>query len=549
MIRYKPTRIVLGDEDLRYHLERLLLRHSKMAEWHRQDLDRDSYSDDSVAFLGSEFFSPYSLFPRGSRCSSGPGSPSQGSWQSNQDREASLSELSALFNELDVSSCVVVQDEVRAMKTNCSSGVGGALSGTFSTRAHQEHRATESAHPLSRNTIDSGFPSSQQLGKRGHEWPHNHSLTRKPFATATMPPATIPVSLCWKDVGKGLSVPHRHSVSRPLILGARTVNRETLSGSTRLADSSLLLIDTSSEVENLRQAWSRTKVKDSGLRPSLNLEIRLGSTCVNLAAQETQSVDLLARSSSRTNVTLEVIKMPGANRPTRKTRGQRANLSLPGSAAVHHNGPGEGSGAEIGRAPAALPTRLQHSARPRSTETHRFNPIRRAPRNIASHATQTEHELVGLLPEQGHGGTITHQAVNSSLAAPAEGVQDNGYENNPPQEHMAREAAAISGLLRDMPPVAYFLRGHNANKMKVIVSKPSANPPLPGGRSMAAPHGHRSEPCIDTRASVNPRVMQARELEGYVNLMACEAHDNVEDGDQNIGSTVLNSTRDSQGGC
>lgn len=118
-------------------------------------------------------------------------------------------------------------------------------------------------------------------------------------------------------------------------------------------------------------------MQDSDLRPSLDLEIRSGSTCVNLAAQQTQLVDFLARPSSRPKAALEVIKMPGADISTRKTRGQRANLSLPGSAAVHHNGPGERSGAEITKAPVALPTRLQNSARPRSTGPHRSNLIRR----------------------------------------------------------------------------------------------------------------------------------------------------------------------------
>lgn len=77
-----------------------------------------------------------------------------------------------------------------------------------------------------------------------------------------------------------------------------------------------------------------------------------------------------------------------------------------------------------------------------------------------------------------------------------QGVQNHGHEHNPPQEHMVREAPAISGLLRDMR----FQKSQNANRINLIASMPSANPPVPGGRgSMAAPHDHRSEPCMDVR--------------------------------------------------
>ncbi|PYH32947.1 uncharacterized protein BO87DRAFT_311576 [Aspergillus neoniger CBS 115656] len=546
MIRYKPTRIALGDEDLRYHLERLLIRHSRMAEWHRQDLDRDSYSDDSVAFLGSDFFSPYNLSPGGSVCSSGPDSPSQGSWQSNQDCEVGHSGLSSLFNETDDSLSVVVQDEMRTMST-CSSGLCGPLS-EKSSRTGEEHHVTETTHQLSLKTIDSSQLSGQSPGKRGLEMLHPHSLTCQPLTIATVPSINIPASVFSKNGGRCSIVPHRHSISHPLLLGTRELNRETLSCSTQSAGGSLDFIDTSDEVENLRQTWSRFKVQDSDLRPSLDLEIRSGSTCVNLAAQQTQLVDFLARPSSRPKAALEVIKMPGADISTRKTRGQRANLSLPGSAAVHHNGPGERSGAEITKAPVALPTRLQNSARPRSTGPHRSNPIRRAPRNIVSHGTQTETEQVSLLPEQDHGGTVTHQAVNSSLTAPAEGVQNHGYEHNPPQEHMVREAPAISGLLRNMR----FQKSQNANRINLIASMPSANPPVPGGRgSMAAPHDHRSEPCMDTRASVNPYLKEAMEFDSYVTFMTDELYEKVEVDVKDYGPTILGLTQQlsSQGNC
>ncbi|PYH93639.1 hypothetical protein BO71DRAFT_251620 [Aspergillus ellipticus CBS 707.79] len=56
MIRYKPTRVSLGEEDLRYHLERLLQRHSQVAEWHQQELDRTG-DDDEAAFLDSDILS------------------------------------------------------------------------------------------------------------------------------------------------------------------------------------------------------------------------------------------------------------------------------------------------------------------------------------------------------------------------------------------------------------------------------------------------------------------------------------------------------------
>lgn len=128
---------------------------------------------------------------------------------------------------------------------------------------------------------------------------------------------------------------------------------------------------------------------------------------------------------------------------------------------------------------------------------------------------------MGLLPEQGHEGTVTYQAVNTSLAAPAEvgadlsriietsgglmlfrrpqGVQNHDLEHNPPQEHMVREAPAISGLLGNLIPM-YAQGGYNVDRVKLVASMPSANPPVPGDRGrMAAPHGHRSEPCIDVR--------------------------------------------------
>ncbi|RAK70791.1 uncharacterized protein BO72DRAFT_502514, partial [Aspergillus fijiensis CBS 313.89] len=77
MIRYKPTRITLGDGDLRYHLQRLLNRHSRLAEWHQHDqfLNDSSFDDgEDNAFLesDSDLFSAPSVSPPDSVCYSAP---------------------------------------------------------------------------------------------------------------------------------------------------------------------------------------------------------------------------------------------------------------------------------------------------------------------------------------------------------------------------------------------------------------------------------------------------------------------------------------------
>ncbi|OJK05035.1 hypothetical protein ASPACDRAFT_1851987 [Aspergillus aculeatus ATCC 16872] len=77
MIRYQPTRITLGDGDLRYHLQRLLNRHSRLTEWHQHDqfLNDSSFDggeDDAFLESDSDLFSAPSVSPPDSICYSAP---------------------------------------------------------------------------------------------------------------------------------------------------------------------------------------------------------------------------------------------------------------------------------------------------------------------------------------------------------------------------------------------------------------------------------------------------------------------------------------------
>ena len=219
MIRYRPTRIALGDEDLRYHLERLLFRHANMAEWHRQDLGQDSYSDDDLAYLESDLFSPFNLSPPDSFCSSGPDFPSQRSSQAGQDREDRPSVASSLFNEPVTSLPVVVQGRVRATGTTGSSGAQG--SGSASSAILKTFYESQWATGIDKISWKecSSQPVSRSPGERGVEWSQRHSLGGQPFITADIL-SRLPVGFIWKNVGKGLSVSPRHSIPRPLHLHA-----------------------------------------------------------------------------------------------------------------------------------------------------------------------------------------------------------------------------------------------------------------------------------------------------------------------------------------
>ncbi|KAH8424086.1 uncharacterized protein LDX57_001843 [Aspergillus melleus] len=70
MLRLGPTRIFLGEEDLRYHLGRVYLRQTESAAGFNtdqtdsdyEDGDEDEYEDeDDKTSVGSQDFSPYAL--------------------------------------------------------------------------------------------------------------------------------------------------------------------------------------------------------------------------------------------------------------------------------------------------------------------------------------------------------------------------------------------------------------------------------------------------------------------------------------------------------
>ncbi|PYI01362.1 hypothetical protein BO78DRAFT_327752 [Aspergillus sclerotiicarbonarius CBS 121057] len=495
MIRYRPTRISLGDEDLRYHLERLLLRHANMVEWHQQVLDQDSYSDDDLAFLGSDLFSPYNLSPPGSFCSSGQGFPSPGSSQAGQDREGSPSGASSLFNEPVTSSSVVMRGRIRDMGTTGSSGAqGSGFAETSCEGNHQMSWKERRSQPFSRSP-----------GERGIELSQRHSLAGQPFITASIP-SRLARDFFWKDVGEGLSVLPRHSISRPLHLHALEPNRQSLLIGSQFTTSHLLLIDTAQVHEGKQAAGD---------------------------------------ASPSTKTTLEIVEMAGgANKSTKKTRGQRASSSLRESATVHHNDPVEGSGTDIGKISAAPATRLQEGTRPRPTEADEINSTRR----MVSRGTQTEP--VRLLPAQGHGGTVARQPLSGSRAVPAEKSHQRNPGNDTRRKPRAPDAPTISGLLRDIPTMAYVQRAQNVSRANSVASIPSANPPMQGGMGiMADPHGDvrmlsrsllRWPPLIpeQNRALVHRRLVEAREFQTYVNFMLKEVQDNVEDGVEDIGSSM-----------
>ncbi|RAK98301.1 uncharacterized protein BO80DRAFT_361964 [Aspergillus ibericus CBS 121593] len=501
MIRYRPTSISLGDEDLRYHLERLLLRYDNMAEWHQKALDHDSFSDDDLAFLGSDSFSPYDVSPPESFCSSGQDFPGQNSSQAGQDREGSPYGSSSLFDEPITSSSLRVPGRIQAMGTTGSSGAQGSGSASSAiARTVYESNNQMSWKECSRQSF------SQLPGVRGVEWPQRHSLAGQPFITASIP-SRLAQEFFWKDAGEGLSVSPSHSTSRPLHLCALELNRGSLLIGSGFTTSPLLLISTS-QVHDGKQA------------------------------------------AGDTETTLEIVEMAGgANKSTKKTRGQRASSSSMGSATVHHNGPVESSDTDIENISAAPVAGLQESTRPRPTEADEANPTRR----MVSRGTQTEP--VRLPPLQGHRGAIPRQALSGSRAVPVEKVHQRDHENDTRKKPRAREAPTISGLLRDIPTMAYVQRAQNASRANSVASIPSANPPVQGGiGSIADPHGEvrmlsRSLlrwPLLtpeQNRASIHPRLVEAREFQSYVNFMLDEVQENIEDGVEDIGSAMMFSTR------
>ncbi|PWY80320.1 hypothetical protein BO94DRAFT_587775 [Aspergillus sclerotioniger CBS 115572] len=516
-----------------------------MAEWHRQVLDQDNYSDDDLAFIGSDLFTPFNLSSPGSFCSSGPGFPSQGSSQAGQDREGSPSGASSLFNEPVISLPVVVQGQVRATGTTGSLGTQGSrlassaiASGTNAKTFYESQWATRNDQTSWKEC--SSQPVSRLSEERGVEWPQRHSLAGQPFITANVL-SKLPEDFFWKNVGKDLSVSPHHLIPRPLHLHALEPNREALLIGSGLTTSPLLIIGTSQvheerhAAENLRQAYSSTKTQHLGLSSNLDLEIRLWSTCISPIAQDTLSVRISSRTFLNTKATLELVEMAGgANKLAKKTRGQRTSPSSLGSATVHHHGPVEGSGTDVGRLSAAAATHLQDGARPRSTEADEINPTRRSSGEVISRGTQTEP--VRLLPAQIYEGAVPYQAFNGPRNAPTEPQrfhQRNLYRGNETRRRpTAREAPTISGLLRDIPQMAYVQRGQNASRANAVASIPSVNPPVQGGIGrMAGPHG-------DNRASVHPRLVEARDFQTYINFMLDEVHDNTEDGFEDIGSIL-----------
>ncbi|GES61911.1 hypothetical protein ATEIFO6365_0011042800 [Aspergillus terreus] len=69
MIRYKPTAIALGPEDLLFHLERFRYNYARIVPWHPASSDEDDDEDEghNDAFLDPDSFSPYYFSPTSSK--------------------------------------------------------------------------------------------------------------------------------------------------------------------------------------------------------------------------------------------------------------------------------------------------------------------------------------------------------------------------------------------------------------------------------------------------------------------------------------------------
>ncbi|PYI21209.1 hypothetical protein BO99DRAFT_80274 [Aspergillus violaceofuscus CBS 115571] len=133
MIRYKPTRISLEDGDLRYHLQRLLIRHSRLAEWHQHDqfLNDSSFDDgEDDAFLesDSDLFSAPSVSPPDSICYSAPdedpgeGSSPRGRGGDHNTRSACSPEASTSSSSstIDAGSPIIVQPSALSLEATRS---------------------------------------------------------------------------------------------------------------------------------------------------------------------------------------------------------------------------------------------------------------------------------------------------------------------------------------------------------------------------------------------------------------------------------------------
>ncbi|RMZ46892.1 hypothetical protein CA14_002279 [Aspergillus flavus] len=88
MIRYKPTRVTLGESDVHDCLERLFLRHTRFVERQEQDTDQSDSENNESASVDSNSFSPYA-YSDGFSCDKDlhslfSESPSRGSWQRNR---------------------------------------------------------------------------------------------------------------------------------------------------------------------------------------------------------------------------------------------------------------------------------------------------------------------------------------------------------------------------------------------------------------------------------------------------------------------------------
>ncbi|KAG2419718.1 hypothetical protein HFD88_004514 [Aspergillus terreus] len=72
MIRYKPTAIALGPEDLLFHLERFRYNYARIVPWHPASSDEDDDEDEghNDAFLDPDSFSPYYFSPASSKFNS-----------------------------------------------------------------------------------------------------------------------------------------------------------------------------------------------------------------------------------------------------------------------------------------------------------------------------------------------------------------------------------------------------------------------------------------------------------------------------------------------
>ncbi|RAL07089.1 uncharacterized protein BO97DRAFT_266866 [Aspergillus homomorphus CBS 101889] len=196
MIRSKPTRITLGDEDLRFHLQRLLARHTRLAEWHQHDQylngsDFDENEDDAFLESDSDLFSPPDFSPSRSVCGSNPdgfpedsSSTPRGGGRGNNtgSRPAFPSEESTGSSSASASSSLDADQPVIVLSSSLSLlelGGSAADQGTADTRSEFQP-STESGD---------GSSSQSRIAAQGLYSPPGHYVIRESSLSHCITPA------------------------------------------------------------------------------------------------------------------------------------------------------------------------------------------------------------------------------------------------------------------------------------------------------------------------------------------------------------------------